>query len=420
MDEQLIARIPLFASLPPSEISHLLKTLRRVEVPSDTLLFSEGDHGDRFYIIVEGQLDVIKALDTEEERLLSTRGPGSYLGEMSFLVPNGLRTASVRTRTPVQLLEMTRDDFDRLLHRWPTLAYEMAQSLSRRLCNSDNAAIRDLQEKNRQLAEAYANLQAAQAQIIEKERMERELQVAWEIQQSILPRFLPTLPGFDFGARIVPSRVVGGDFFDFIPLDKNNLGIAVGDVSDKGVPAAIFMAMTRSLVRAEAKRAKSPQEALRGVNEHLVGMNDAGMFVTVLYGVLNKETCTFDYARAGHTLPILCVEGGEAYTPAFAAGQPLGIFPDPALDVQKIVLSRGGVLLLYTDGMTDAVDSAGEFFGQKRLQKTLVACCNTSAQKVCDRMVQAVSDYQKGVPPYDDVALVAVKVGVGEVAVCNQ
>src|SRR3712207_3101439 len=144
--------------------------------------------------------------------------------------------------------------------------------------------------------------EAAQQQIIEKQRLEHELQLAYEIQTSILPRVLPQLQGYDFGATMVPARVVGGDFFEFVELGDDRVGIAVGDVTDKGMPAAIFMAQTHALLRAEAVRSAAPHEVLRCVNRHVVEMNAAGLFVTMLYGVLDRASASFSYARAGHEL----------------------------------------------------------------------------------------------------------------------
>ncbi len=410
MDETLISRIQIFSSLQPEEVRLLLDNLRLVEIPAGELLFLEGDRGDRFYVILEGRLEIIKALGTSEERLLNVRGTGEYIGEMSLLDPDGLRTASVRSATPVRLLEMTRANFHSLLNERPMIAYEMARALSRRLRDSDNATIRDLQEKNRLLNRALEDLRAAQAQIIEKEKLERELQVAREIQESMLPRSLPTLPGYDFGARMDPARAVGGDFFDFIPLGPSRLGIAIGDVSDKGVPAAIFMAMTRSLMRAEAGRSGSPREALEGINRHLIGMNEAGMFVTILYGILDTATRQFSYARAGHTVPIVCGRQGAVWLPPWEAGQPVGVLPDPALDEQAVQLFPGDVMLLYTDGMTDGTDPSGELFGMERLEKAVAGFCHARAQTVCDRLAESVTTYQQGRPLDDDMTMVAVRV----------
>src|SRR5437870_2163203 len=130
MTALLIGQVPLFASLPQGEIYHLAETLRQMTIAPDTILFHEGDYGDRFYIVLEGEIEIVRALGTVDERLMAVRGPGEFVGEMSLFNRDGLRTASVRTHIPAQLLELTRADFEALLHRQPTLAYEMVRVLS--------------------------------------------------------------------------------------------------------------------------------------------------------------------------------------------------------------------------------------------------------------------------------------------------
>ncbi len=409
MKEELISRVPLFASLPRSEIRHLANTLRPLTFPDQALLIHEGKTDDRFYILLDGQVEIIKALGSDAERLLGVRQAGSVIGEMSLFSRDGRHTASVRARTPLQLLEITRADFDALLHRQPSLAYEMVRTLSTRLDESENLTVRDLLEKNRQLRQAYDELKAAQAQIIEKEKLESELDVARRIQRSLLPRERPRLPGFDFGMLIEPMSSVGGDFFDFIPLGGDRLGIAVGDVSDHGVPAALFMALTYSLLRAEASRAPSPAEALRNVNRHLMSLNASGMFVTVLYGILNGATREFHYVRAGHDRPLLLDARREAIEVSRGPGQLLGLFPEPTLDEQSIVLPPGGLLLMYTDGVTEAMDQERNQFGRRGLQASLRAAGRTSAQDTCSVVRDAVSAYSGSTAPHDDITLVAVQ-----------
>ncbi len=234
-------------------------------------------------------------------------------------------------------------------------------------------------EKNRQLETAYLALQNAQAQIIEKERLERELQLAHDLQQSMLPRELPVAAGYDFGAIMTPAQAVGGDFYDFIELGNGKIGIVVADVSDKGMSAALFMALTRSLIRAEASRGVPPTEALRRVNYHLLDMNETGMFVTVLYGILDTANGEFLYARAGHELPLVYDRTGAAVAVPVGRGQPLALLPDPALDEQRIVIPQGGRLVLNSDGVTDAIDRRQEPFGVARLHDLMASltwkCC---------------------------------------------
>jgi serine phosphatase RsbU (regulator of sigma subunit) len=409
MNEDLIYRVPLFAALPREELDRLKDDLRTFEIGRGEFLFFEGDAGDRLYIVLSGELEVVKAVSTKGERVLNRLGPGDYLGEVSLLEPGGLRTASVRALTDSKLLEMSRSDFERLLQRRPAVAFHIARVLSSRLREADRLTIRDLELKNRELEQAYRDLQAAQMQLVEKEKLEHELSLAREIQKSMLPRSIPTMAGFEFGACMVPAKTVGGDFFDFIPLGPDTLGIAIGDVSGKGVPAALFMAMARSLLRAEARSSLSPTEVLQRVNSHLRDLNEGDMFVTILYGLINRKARSFEYARAGHEIPLLCDPQGRLLTLPRGKGQVLGVIDFPSLDRQKIQLAPASTLLLYSDGVTDAADMQNDRFGIKRVQQELSALGQEPAQSVCDHLLQRVSEHQSGLPVFDDITMVVIR-----------
>ncbi len=409
MDTTLLRHVPLFVSLPPNELADMAGSLQETSYAAGVVLFREGDYGNRFYIVLDGQISIVKALGSDDERLLGLRGAGEFVGEMSLLSQDGLRTASVRIEADASVLELTRADFDALLHRYPPLAYEMLRVLSLRLRESHDTAIRDLHEKNARLAQAYADLQAAQARIIEQETLERELRLARETQESMLPRALPRLPGFDIGARMVAARMVGGDFYDVFPLSSDRLGVVIGDVSGKGMPAALFMALTRSLLRAEAARATSPEAALRATNQHLAEMSTAGMFITILYGVLSYSTSEFSYARAGHELPLLWDASGMSLASERTNGQPLGILPEPAIDVQTLRLPPGGTLLLFSDGVTEATNAQGGFFGLESVQTTVQAHLGISAQQLCDQLVNRLTAYRGTSPQADDITLLALR-----------
>ena len=409
MNEYDLTQIPLFSSLPPSEIEFLTEVLRPITLDSGEVLFSEGEAGDKFYIITDGQVEIVKSIGTADEQILDSRSQGDFFGEMSLLIPDGLRTASVRACSPVQLMELSCPDFDRLLQRRPSLALELVRELSLRLRDSDNAMIHDLTEKNRELAQAYQELQAAQVQLVEKEKLEHELDLAHNIQQSILPDNLALMEGFDFGARMMPARAVGGDLYDFIQLDQDTVGISIGDVSDKGVPAAIFMALYCSLLRAEALHVSSPADVLRRVNRHLLDLNEARMFVTALYGVLNRKTCEFSYARAGHHVPILFDDSGKEISINRDQGQLLGFFLDPDLDVKTVVIPQGSTLLLYTDGVFDLMDRNDKSFGEERLREMACTHQGNSAQDLCEKIIGVLKSYQGESPQFDDMALVAIQ-----------
>jgi len=304
---------------------------------------------------------------------------------------------------------MSHEEFDDLLHRQPLMTFELINVLSERLTNAHDSTIKDLQEKNFELTQAYEELKAAQAQIIEKERLERELQVAFEIQTSILPQSLPELNGYDFGALMVPARAVGGDFYDIVPLSSNKVGIIIGDVADKGVPSAIFMAQTHALLYAMAKRESTPAQVLREVNELLLKIGESSLFVTVLYAVLDRTTNEIAYARAGHELPITINADGETEIAPYEQGQLMGILDDLVLDEQIISCPPGGTILLYTDGVIDARHSNGESFGMERLLDVTRKIHPNSAQDQCDQLWQILCDYQSKDAQEDDVTIVVVK-----------
>ncbi len=242
--EEALHHVPLFSTLPESELRELADGLLPQDLERGSLMFREGDAGNDFYIIVEGQVEIIKSMGTPDERLLGVRDAGEAIGEMSLFSDDHQRTVSVRAKTPLKLFVMKRDHLENLLRRHPDLAFNLVATLSRRLGESEDHTIADLREKNRQLQQAFDELKAAQAQIVEKERLERELEVARDIQLSILPRELPKVPAWDLGVHFSSMEAVGGDFYDVIELGNGKLGIAVGDVSGHGVPAAPFMSLT--------------------------------------------------------------------------------------------------------------------------------------------------------------------------------
>lgn len=413
--EQLLAQVPLFQTLPETEIQHLAKTLTVREVAPGTVLFYEGEEGRHFYILQQGEIQIVKGIGTPDERVINQRHMGDFVGEMSLFNRDGKRTASVRAKSTAVLWEMTRADFDALLTRQPDLAYEMVRVLSNRLTDAHNNAMADLIDRNRrleaanvELAEAYDELKAAQAQIIEKEKLERELQLAAEIQLSILPRTLPPLQGFSFGAKMVPARAVGGDLYDFIPLGDDAIAIVIGDVSDKGVPAAIFMAQTHALIRSEARQNLSPRETLERVNAYLLEMNSAGLFVTVLYGILNRRSREFHYVRAGHELPIIRKPDGEIYTAPQGQGAPLGLFDFVLLDEGKLTLPAHSTMLLITDGVTEAMNKQHEQFGSERIQALFSRDGLVDAQTLCNDFLNSINEFRGNAPVHDDITLVAI------------
>ncbi len=409
MTTNLLSKIPLFADLPHKELDKILSALDVKELVDRDILFHEGDPGEHFYVVMRGELEVLMAEGKTEEMLLNVLRVGEYFGEMSLIMPGGHRTASLRARGDSTLLCMSRLQFLDLTKKYPALSRSMVRVLSQRLDAANTQTFRDLTEKNRQLQIAYDELKAAQAQLIEKERLERELQVAADIQLSILPDELPTLDDFDFGARILPARQVGGDLYDIFLLRDGQVGVLIGDVADKGVPSAIFMARAHALIMAEADMGMTAGEVLQVVNRHITRLQKSTQFVTVLYGILDLKTRLFSYARAGHETPLLLHPDGTVERIPHSPGMALGLWDLVTLDERAITLPPGSTLLLYTDGMTDCRDMQGEAFGLDRIKTTLSGLSNINAQQVCDHLLGTLVNYQDGSKQDDDVTLVAIR-----------
>ena len=408
MSVNLLARIPLFSDLPPEELDRLMAALEVVNLKSGDMLFREGDVPEHLLIMVSGELEINMGSGTGNELVLNVLREGEYFGEMGLIMPGGRRTAGARARGDVVLLSMSRNRFGELLQTHPLLANAMVSVLSQRLDNTNISTFRDLTEKNRQLQEAFDELKAAQEQLIEKERLERELKVAAEIQLSILPDVLPSHPDFDFGGRILPARQVGGDFYDVFELGDNKLGVLIGDVADKGVPSAIFMARAHALIIAEADNVSTPGEVLRMVNKHITRLEKSTQFVTALYGVLDTTTREFSYARAGHEPPLLLEADGTVQRLPHKPGMALGLWENIALDEYSFVMPKGSVLMMFTDGMTDCRNPKGEPFGLERIKSTMTELKDFSAQVGCDQLFDTLMTYQNGSKQDDDVTLVAV------------
>lgn len=408
MSLNLLSKIPLFAGLPLPELDRLVATLDVRELDDREILFREGEPGEHLFVVLKGVLEVLMAEDTPQELLLNVLQEGEYLGEMSLITPGGLRTASVRARGKSTLLSMSRAQFLDITKKHPELVASMVQVLSQRLDATNTATFRDLTEKNRQLQTAYNELKAAQAQLIEKERLERELQVAADIQLSILPDDLPDFDEFGFGARILPARQVGGDFYDVFSLNNNRVGILIGDVADKGIPSALFMARAHALIMAEADIGLTAGEVLRVVNRHITRLQKSTQFVTVLYGILDLKTRVFSYARAGHEPPLLLHTDGSVERIPHSVGMALGLWDAITLDERSVELLPGETLLLYTDGMTDCRSPKSEPFGLERIKKVLSTFTRLNAQQACDNLLETLIHYQDGSKQDDDVTLVAI------------
>jgi sigma-B regulation protein RsbU (phosphoserine phosphatase) len=243
--------------------------------------------------------------------------------------------------------------------------------------------------------------------------LKSDLTTAARIQQSILPQDFPPFPDrteIDIFADMVSAKDVGGDFYDFFFLDKDRLGVVIGDVSGKGIPAAIFMAVSRTLLKAIASQVVNPGETLRRMNSMLLPEGKGKMFVTILYGVLNTKTGEFQYSRGGHPPAMLKrADGSVEMLDPTGGGFLLGMIDDMEYDVYKVPLAPGDTLLVYTDGVTEAMDAEQQLFDDSRL----LACLSKQNGEPLDQVIHAIQreidQFTTGIPQSDDITMLALR-----------
>ena len=247
---------------------------------------------------------------------------------------------------------------------------------------------------------------------VEKGRMERELQVAREVQASLIPRETPRVAGWDFAAWWQPARQVAGDFYDFIPITLakvpepwQGLGIVIADVSDKGMPAALFMALTRSIVRASVSSAQSPVQCMTQANRLVCADAANGMFVTLFYAQLDPLSGEVVYVNAGHNPPLLYSAGQDKLVELRRTGMALGVDEATVFEGRTVQLNSGDFLLLYTDGVTETPDAQGQEFGAERLRQVIFDHRHESAAALMAALNQAVSS----LAPFDDITVLVAR-----------
>jgi serine phosphatase RsbU (regulator of sigma subunit) len=239
--------------------------------------------------------------------------------------------------------------------------------------------------------------------------LEKELDLAREIQRSFLPERCPIVPGYEIAAFWRSARRVGGDFYDFMQLSNGPLGLAIADVADKGVPAALFMALCRTLVRATAMSGRNPADALRRTNELILSDARSDLFVTIFYGLLDPRKATFSYANAGHNPPIWWQADRRAIQHLNVHGIALGVVADVHLTENRLTLNEGDILTLYTDGVTEALNEDEEEFGVERLEEIIRRCADRPAEEIVRAIQDAVAAFVGDEPPFDDLTLVILK-----------
>jgi sigma-B regulation protein RsbU (phosphoserine phosphatase) len=263
---------------------------------------------------------------------------------------------------------------------------------------------------NNMASDLRKHIEIVRSTTAQTERVQKELDLARGIQKSFLPDAPPNVPGFDLAALNTPAMEVGGDFYDFIPVALDQYGLVIADVSGKGFSAALFMALSRTMLRANTMGNPTVTETITRANNMIAEQERANMFVTLFYGVLDPRRKTLTYVNAGHNPPLILGRSGGDVVMLEAKGNALGIMPDMNFEEKEITLRQGDILVLFTDGVTEAVNRRNEMFGQERLAKLVVENKNLSAKELINKIEQSVLEFGEGQPQFDDLTLLAVKV----------
>lgn len=246
-------------------------------------------------------------------------------------------------------------------------------------------------------------------EIIQNERVEREIQLARQIQETFLPERLPVVEGWEIDIRWQTARQVGGDFYDVLDLGNGRIGLVVADVSDKGLPAALYMTVARTLIRASVRNHNDPAHVLDEVNELLFTESPESMFITAVFAILDTHKGEVVYANAGHNLPLIYRASSGAVEQLPKGGMAMGVVAEYEIDDHTFDLQPGDALLLFTDGACDTLSPSNEDFSEPRLREVFARCAQNSAGKILSEIDRALSEFRQSTPLADDITLVAVR-----------
>ncbi|MDI6735734.1 MAG: SpoIIE family protein phosphatase [bacterium] len=245
----------------------------------------------------------------------------------------------------------------------------------------------------------------------ERERLQKELEIARDIQQSFLPQVIPQIEGFELAAINIPAKEVGGDFYDFIPITEDKWGLVIADVSGKGIPAALFMALSRTIIRINTINNPAASEAICKANAFLTEESEtSNMFVTLFYAILDTKKRSLTYTNAGHNPPLLIKTANGEVAMLEGIGIALGVTSDIDLEEKEIFLDKGSIIAFYTDGVIEAINDKKEEFGEERFIKVIKQNQDMPAQKIIEEIQQEIVTFSSNQPQFDDLTLVVLKI----------
>lgn len=389
-DKDQLWRHRLFEDVPREEVEKLIAGMEIRCLAVGEVLIRAGEENHNLYLLLAGQMSV--HLDAPEAERAFTIEPGECAGEMS-IIEKALTSAWVVGSQPSTLLVVPEDYFWARYIRVPGATRNLLRILVRRMRKTNEAIIKALEERLR-----YEHLQ-------------KELEDAGHIQANILPQqnpLLPNHPQVDVAAFMQPAKQVGGDFYDAIPLDRDRVAVAIGDISGKGMPAALLMVRMLTALRLNLI-ATEMAAVMPAVNRLACENNEEMMFATIFFAVLDVRTGRMQYVNAGHNPPFIARRGGGFDFLPMSRGVLAGVEEDARYTVDEMTLAPGDALLLYTDGVTEAEDEGGGFFEEHRALEVLNRARPGDAQGLVTALKDAVEAFVAGNPPSDDITILALR-----------
>lgn len=402
--------------LPEEDLNALVNAVTTSQHQAGSIICREGDEEYILYIIHEGSVAFTKKMESDEQ-LLGIKGSGEFFGELS-LIDHAPRAATVHAVTDCRLIEIHEQTFDYIISRNPSAAKAIMRGITSSMRATDQITIASLQlnidelaRANKELAKTLEELRAAQAELLRRERMKRDLEIAAAVHKGILPTAFPSVPNFEFAALARPAREIGGDLYDVIDMDEGHAAIVMADASGKSVQAAIYMAIVKTLFLSQAQSRLTPAEIAHRVHNLLLRASSAEMFVTVFYAHLNWTNRQLTFIRGGHDRPVFYRAATQTTQLLEPAGRFLGLLPDLFVQEDRLVFETGDVLVCYSDGVTDATATDGEsMYGIERLRTAIEAnAARFSAQELVNFIVDDVDRFRDGAEQPDDLTLLVTK-----------
>jgi len=420
---RILGSLPLLARLEPPSLAAIAAHCTVADFHAGDAIMQQGRMSTFADVILDGEVDVFVDTPAGQVRV-ATIGPHHIVGELGAIAATP-RGATVIARTDLSVLRIERGSLMGLIGEHPAIAAAIVGELGQRLYGMnrslayltyaanalgrdeyDPAILAELTRQPGELAEFARAFASMAAEIEAKKRRRDEMHAAAEIQRSILPRPV-AMAGIDLHAEMRPARDIGGDFYDFFAVGNDRLALTVADVSGKGIPAALFMAVARTVLRTIEDADGDMAEGIERANRLLSADNAASMFVTAFHGVLDLKSGALRYCNAGHNPPyVLRAQGGSERLPA--TGVPFGVDGDMLYRIAETALRPGDTLFLYSDGITEAFNPGNEEFGTARLEAALDAARGRSAADLVADIFAATAAFAAGAEQSDDITALAL------------